>query len=268
MVLFPTIGAIRRRPARLAPSAQVTSRRTSAVRARSAALAFGGSLGFFGMSMTSARMRDFSGKSRSHLLHSRADSSGADRADHLFEFGGDAATQRAVAPRRRAVSSRRRRTFAVVGRHRAAGVLAVRPGRLPRRRLWPAAAAVPSRHSPGGRRTRAGDHAGRARSRKGTFTLNKAAYLALGQPEAVQLLYDRDERVIGFRRRPSPTRFDRPSPPGHTPSLASPSSSTTASTAPPLDAGLPASKMACFASTWMIRRWRWSAEIPERHSRP
>lgn len=35
--------------------------------------------------------------------------------------------------------------------------------------------------------------------RKGTFTLNKAAHLALGQPAAVELLYDRNERVIGFR---------------------------------------------------------------------
>ena len=35
--------------------------------------------------------------------------------------------------------------------------------------------------------------------RKGTFTLNRAAYLALGEPAAVELLYDADERMIGFR---------------------------------------------------------------------
>lgn len=33
----------------------------------------------------------------------------------------------------------------------------------------------------------------------GTFSMNRAAYEALGNPEAVDLLYDREERVVGFR---------------------------------------------------------------------
>jgi hypothetical protein len=35
--------------------------------------------------------------------------------------------------------------------------------------------------------------------RKGTLSLNRAAFEALGKPEAVKLLYDRNERMIGFR---------------------------------------------------------------------
>lgn len=35
--------------------------------------------------------------------------------------------------------------------------------------------------------------------RKGTFTLNRAAYDALEQPSHVELLFDREEQVIGFR---------------------------------------------------------------------
>lgn len=35
--------------------------------------------------------------------------------------------------------------------------------------------------------------------RKGVFTLNRAAFVALGEPEAVQLLFDPGERVVGFR---------------------------------------------------------------------
>lgn len=35
--------------------------------------------------------------------------------------------------------------------------------------------------------------------RKGAFTLNRAAFVALGEPKAVQLLFDPHERIIGFR---------------------------------------------------------------------
>ncbi len=35
--------------------------------------------------------------------------------------------------------------------------------------------------------------------KKGILSINKAAYLALGSPAAVELLYDRDEQVIGLR---------------------------------------------------------------------
>ena len=35
--------------------------------------------------------------------------------------------------------------------------------------------------------------------RKGTISLNRAAFEALGRPEAVKLLYDQDERMIGLR---------------------------------------------------------------------
>lgn len=35
--------------------------------------------------------------------------------------------------------------------------------------------------------------------RKGMFSLNLAAYEALGSPEAVELLYDPDERIVGLR---------------------------------------------------------------------
>ncbi len=33
----------------------------------------------------------------------------------------------------------------------------------------------------------------------GHFSLNRAAYEAVGTPEAVELLYDREEKLIGFR---------------------------------------------------------------------
>lgn len=35
--------------------------------------------------------------------------------------------------------------------------------------------------------------------KRGTISLNKSAYSALGEPEAVELLYDRDERIVGLR---------------------------------------------------------------------
>ncbi|MFF0575262.1 hypothetical protein [Streptosporangium saharense] len=38
--------------------------------------------------------------------------------------------------------------------------------------------------------------------KRGTMSLNAAAYAALGEPEAVELLYDRDERIVGFRAAP------------------------------------------------------------------
>ena len=33
----------------------------------------------------------------------------------------------------------------------------------------------------------------------GTFSMNEASYDALGQPDQVELLYDREEKIIGFR---------------------------------------------------------------------
>lgn len=38
--------------------------------------------------------------------------------------------------------------------------------------------------------------------RRGPFSLNRAAYEALGKPEAVSLLYDEEEKLIGFKPRP------------------------------------------------------------------
>lgn len=35
--------------------------------------------------------------------------------------------------------------------------------------------------------------------KRGTISLNTAAYAALGEPEAVELLYDTSERIVGFR---------------------------------------------------------------------
>lgn len=35
--------------------------------------------------------------------------------------------------------------------------------------------------------------------RKGPFSFNRAAYKLLGEPEAVELLFDKRQRVIGFR---------------------------------------------------------------------
>ena len=36
--------------------------------------------------------------------------------------------------------------------------------------------------------------------KKGIFSLNRAAYDALGTPDAVELLYDRESRLIGMRK--------------------------------------------------------------------
>jgi hypothetical protein len=36
--------------------------------------------------------------------------------------------------------------------------------------------------------------------KRGALSLNAAAFEALGSPEFVELLYDRDERLIGFRK--------------------------------------------------------------------
>jgi hypothetical protein len=35
--------------------------------------------------------------------------------------------------------------------------------------------------------------------KKGIMSINKAAYLALGSPEAIELLYDREAKIIGLR---------------------------------------------------------------------
>lgn len=35
--------------------------------------------------------------------------------------------------------------------------------------------------------------------RRGTMSMNKAAHVALGAPEAVELLFDPSERIVGFR---------------------------------------------------------------------
>lgn len=35
--------------------------------------------------------------------------------------------------------------------------------------------------------------------RKGILSMNREAYEAMGSPETVELLYDRDERIMGFR---------------------------------------------------------------------
>jgi hypothetical protein len=42
--------------------------------------------------------------------------------------------------------------------------------------------------------------------RRGNISVNRAAYEALGKPEAVELLYDPDEKIVGFR--PIPTTKD------------------------------------------------------------
>ncbi|MBX6765165.1 MAG: hypothetical protein K6T51_10995 [Rubrobacteraceae bacterium] len=36
--------------------------------------------------------------------------------------------------------------------------------------------------------------------RSGNFSLNKAAYDLLGSPEAVELLFDRERQLVGFRK--------------------------------------------------------------------
>ncbi len=35
--------------------------------------------------------------------------------------------------------------------------------------------------------------------KRGTMSLNRSAFEALGEPDAVELLYDREERLLGFR---------------------------------------------------------------------
>ncbi len=35
--------------------------------------------------------------------------------------------------------------------------------------------------------------------KRGTMSVNRAAYVALGEPEAVELLYDATEQIVGFR---------------------------------------------------------------------
>ena len=35
--------------------------------------------------------------------------------------------------------------------------------------------------------------------RRGMFSLNRSAFLALGSPGAVELLYDKDDRIVGLR---------------------------------------------------------------------
>jgi hypothetical protein len=35
--------------------------------------------------------------------------------------------------------------------------------------------------------------------KRGTISLNKAAYVALGEPDTVELLFDADERLVGLR---------------------------------------------------------------------
>lgn len=42
--------------------------------------------------------------------------------------------------------------------------------------------------------------------RRGTFSLNAQAYEGLGEPEAVELLYDREDRLIGVRKVSPDTR--------------------------------------------------------------
>ena len=39
--------------------------------------------------------------------------------------------------------------------------------------------------------------------KKGVLSLNRAAYVALEEPQAVELLYDRDARLIGLRKADS-----------------------------------------------------------------
>ena len=36
--------------------------------------------------------------------------------------------------------------------------------------------------------------------KRGTFSLNEAAFIALGEPEVVELLYDRTEKLVGMRK--------------------------------------------------------------------
>lgn len=35
--------------------------------------------------------------------------------------------------------------------------------------------------------------------KQGSFSLNRAAYKLIGEPEAVELLFDRDEQLVGFQ---------------------------------------------------------------------
>ena len=56
------------------------------------------------------------------------------------------------------------------------------------------------------RRASASKHPYVTIQRKGPFSFNRAAYELMGSPNAIELLYDRDEERIGFR----PTSPDRP----------------------------------------------------------
>ena len=40
-------------------------------------------------------------------------------------------------------------------------------------------------------------------NRRGTLSFNKAAHVAMGSPDAVELLFDRSERIIGVRKASS-----------------------------------------------------------------
>ncbi|MFE3449681.1 hypothetical protein ACFXJ8_12170 [Nonomuraea sp. NPDC059194] len=46
--------------------------------------------------------------------------------------------------------------------------------------------------------------------KRGTMSLNSAAYAALREPEAVELLYDAEERIIGFRGVPKESEHAYP----------------------------------------------------------
>jgi hypothetical protein len=56
------------------------------------------------------------------------------------------------------------------------------------------------------RRASASKHPYVTMQRRGPFSFNRAAYELMGSPEAIELLYDRDEERIGFR----PASPDRP----------------------------------------------------------
>src|ERR1700730_4600035 len=43
--------------------------------------------------------------------------------------------------------------------------------------------------------------------KRGNFSLNPAAYSLLGEPKAVELLYDSERRLIGLRKAPEDSEF-------------------------------------------------------------
>lgn len=47
-------------------------------------------------------------------------------------------------------------------------------------------------------------------NKRGIFSLNQATFLALGEPKAVELLYDRQNQVIGMKTVPEDTRHAYP----------------------------------------------------------